>query len=377
MIGTIMKRGVLAAAMLGVVTGTALAAKEVKVSIGVGAKHPTVSHGWEPYVKAVEEATGGSLKFRLFLSGSLLPLKATMTGVRDGVADVGLMVLHYYPAELPHSNLIGDLALLGTDNAVMAGATTEFNLFQCSECLSEFAAQRQVYLGAYASTPFRVISKGKITTLDDLKGKKVRISGAAWTRWLANFNAVPVPMPADEMFEGLSQGVINGAIQSPGALRSYSLWDVADSITMIPLGTAHSVSLMGFSQAFWRNLTLAERTALIDKAALNITGTVMQYEKLDQDVLKVAGEHGVTIHEASPELTAASMAFAEKDLATVAKESEENYKIENARAKIDAFVALVRKWEKLAVPVRNDPAKLEALYKREIFDKLDRKTFGM
>lgn len=377
MIGAIVKRGLLAAAMMGVVAGTALAAKEVKVSVGVGGKHPTVSHGWEPYVKAVEEATGGSLKFRLFLAGSLLPLKATLTGVRDGVADVGLMVLHYYPAELPHAKLVGDLALLGTDNAAMAGATSEFNLLRCSECQSEFIGQRQVYLGGYASTPFRLISKGKISTLDELKGKKVRVSGAAWTRWLANFGAIPVPMPANEMFEGLSQGVINGAIQSPGALRSYSLWDVADSITMIPLGTAHSLSLMGYNQGFWRDLTVAERTVLIDKAALNITGTVGRYEELDQAVLKVAGEHGVTVHQPAAEMVAGSKEFAEKDLATVAKESEEKYKIKNARAKIDTYVALVRKWEKLVAPVRNDPAKLEALYKRELFDKLDPKTYGM
>ena len=372
-----LSRLALAGAISLMAAGTAEAAKEVRVTIGAPGTHPTVSHGWNPYVEAVEKATNGSLKFRLFLSGSLIPLKATLSGVRDGAADIGLAALLYYPGELPHAKLLADMALLGTDNTVMAGASSEFNLLHCADCQAEFAAQGFVYNGTYATPPFSLITKGKVTTIEDLKGMKIRVAGTAWTRWASHFGAVTVSLPANEMYEGMDRGVIDAAIQASSALRSFSLWDVAKGITLVPLGTSHSISLIGANREFWKGLTLAERTAMIDHASLAIAGTVVRYNALDEQVVAAASEHGVTVHRPSKELLAESRNFARADLASVARENEGGRGLTDVKAKIDRFVELVRKWEMLATPVRDDVAKLSALYKREIFDKLDPKTHGM
>jgi len=347
------------------------------VTIGVGPKHPVATHGWPTHVKAVEAETDGSLKYKLFVGGSLLKIKATLSGVRDGVADAGLYALTYWPAELPLGNLVGDLALLGEDPATMAGATVEFNMMHCSECLAEFQPHRMIYTGTYSTTPYRIISKGRINSLDDIKGKKLRTAGGAWVRWSQKVGAVSVSLPAPEMYEGINTGVIDGAIQTTAALKGYGLWDVAKDITLIPLGTYHSLSLFGYNTDVWKGFTDAERRAILNGAAEGIAATVGRYYEQDAEVLKEAAGKGVTVHQPGKDLAEATRAFAMGDVDVIVADAEEKRGIKNARAKADKMVELIAKWSKLTEPVRDDRAGFAALLKSEIYDKIDVKTYGM
>lgn len=365
-----------AISMLPLSTG-ANAAREIKVTIGNPARHPVVAQGWEPYARAVEAQTSGSLKFRIFPGGVLLSTKATLKGIQDGAADAGLYPLTYWPAELPIANLIADLALLGSDAPAMAGATSAFNLLRCHECLEEFAAQGMVYNGTYSTTPYRLITKTPITGVADLAGKKVRSAGAAWTRMMRHFGAVPVSVAGEEMYQAMSQGVLDVAVQPPTALKSFSLWDVATGVTMIPLGTYHSISPLGFSRKVWRELTKAERAALIGNAALMAANLVVEYEEQDEQALKEAVAKGTVANRPDPALVAAVQKFAIDDLRVVARDAEANYGIKDPRRFIEAFRAELARWNDLVAPIRDDREKLRALYQREIFDKLDAASHGL
>lgn len=365
-------------AMLGIAIAAGTAnARDVKVTIGTNAKHPVVANGWEPYVKAVERDTAGKLSFKLFLGGTLVSHRAAMNGVRDGVAEAGLMVLTYYPAEFPHANFIGDLALIGENVGVMAGAASEFYLLSCPECLREFEAQNIVFLGTYATSPFMLISKPKITTLDELKGRKIRVAGANWSRWSQNFGGTGVALAANEMFEAMSGNVIDAAIQAPSALTSYSLMDVAKNVTMLPLGTAHATAPNGFSRSFWKALDATERKSLIEQSAIMVAGPSIGYVQQDVAALKAAPAKGIAIHDPSPELLAASKAFAAKDMEIVVGEYGSKHGIADAAQKAARFKALVAKWEKLVAGAGEDQAALESLYRREIFQPIAQGRFGL
>lgn len=369
--------GVAAFAVALGIAGGAYAAKEVRVTIGVGPKHPVATDGWPTHVKSVEAETKGSVKYKLFVGGALLDIKATLNGVRDGVADAGLYAFTYWPAELPLGNLIGDFAMLGEDPQTMAAAATEFTLMHCPECLAEFNPYRMVYTGTYSTTPYRIISKGKVASLEDIKGKKLRTAGGAWVRWSQKVGAVSVSLPAPEMYEGISTGVIDGAIQTTAALQGYGLWDVAKDITLIPLGTYHALSLFGYNSGVWKDFTATERRAILNGAADGIAATVARYYEQDATVLKEATEKGVQVHQPGKDLAEATRAFALGDLDVIVAEAVEKRKITNARAIADKMIELMQKWEKLSAPVREDQAGYAALLKRELFDKIDVKTYGM
>jgi TRAP-type transport system periplasmic protein len=241
---------------IALVCGLAVAqadAAEYKAATFIGPKHPIAKGGWAPYFKEVEKQSGGSIKFRQFLAGSLLEAKALLGGVRDGVADAAQVVFTYHPAEFPHAQLVADFALYGGDAMVAAAAVTEFNLFHCAPCLAEFKRNGIVYTGAFSTTPYVLMSKVKIAALAELKGKKMRTPGSVWDRWATHVGGTPVNLPANEMFEGLSRGILDIAIQAPAALKSYNLADTAKYLTSLRLGTYHSVAMLAFNPRVGRN----------------------------------------------------------------------------------------------------------------------------
>ena len=132
----------LAAAVLGLsVAGFAASdasAKTLKAAIGL-ATSSAQYYAFEKFAEYVEK--NSDLKIKLF-SMSLLNLKETPPGVRDGIADMGFVLPPYYPAEYAENNLVSNLSMLSTTGtqvespgAAMAGATSEYTYFQCPECL--------------------------------------------------------------------------------------------------------------------------------------------------------------------------------------------------------------------------------------------------
>lgn len=351
-------------------------AETIRVSVGVPATHPAWV-GFDAFIKEVEAKPDVDLKFDSYVGGSLLSLKATLTGIRDGIADAGMYTLAYWPAEFPHGKMVADLALLGNSATAMAGAVAEFNLLQCPDCQREFKQQKMVYVAPYSTPPYYLISDGKITTVDDLKNKKIRVGGSVWARWAQAFGATPVSLPGVESYEAMSQGQIDATIASAAYLKSISMWEVADNITLINLGTFHSVAVVGFGADIWRDLSNEQRAALLDSAATAMTVATLKYIEDDEVALREAGDHGVSVNEPSEDLASASRAFVEKDLELIITEAEKQFRISNAREKVDTFISLLEKWDDLTSPLKNDREKLVSLYKEQIFDKLDPESYGL
>jgi len=355
--------------------GSADAAKELKASAGVGQKHPVVAGGYVPYVEGVERDSKGAITFRTFYGGQLLGLNASLNGLRDGIADLSFLVLSYWPAQLPHGKLVADLALLGTDASAMAGAANEF-IFGCAACTREFQGQGVVFHGTHSTTPYRLIGRGRISGLDDIKGKKLRSAGPAWNRWAESVGALPVSLPGDDTYEALNSGVINATIHPIANLRSMSLWDRADTLTMIPLGTYHASATFAYNTRVWSGFSPAERSILLKNAAMAVAGTTAMYVRQDVELVEEAKSKGINVVEPTADLLKATQAFALKDLAVVEAEATKAG-IADAKGKIAQFRALVEKWEKLAAGVQGDAAKLGDLLQKDVFSRVDAASYGL
>jgi len=356
--------------------GAQAQALELKLTTGSGPKSTFTTHGHQAFIDAVEKASSGQIKFRMFMGGTLLNYKATLNGLRDQVADVGFIVSAYFPAELKNANLVADLAMLGTSAPVMAAATTEFNLLQCGECGSELQAQGAVDLGTTSNPPYRIISREPVESLDDLKGMKLRAGAGLWNRFLTHFGATPISMAADEIYQAMSAGATDGTIHPPANMKSYAYWDVAKYVTLADLGTFHSMSFIAFSKRTWDKLTTAQRRLMLDNAATAHAGTAVAATAQDEEALAEAKTKGVTVIQPSPAMAKAFRDWAIADLKTVA-ELNEKKGVTNATAKIAKFNELYEKWSKIITPIEKDPVRIAAAMKREIFDKIDAATHGM
>nr|MCH9673767.1 C4-dicarboxylate ABC transporter substrate-binding protein [Gammaproteobacteria bacterium] len=96
--------------LIGGLTAGPVMAKTLKAAVGLGPKSQQV---WAYKAFADYIQANSDLKIKVF-SMSLLNLKETPPGIRDGVADIGFVLPPYFPAEYAESNLAANLTMLAT-----------------------------------------------------------------------------------------------------------------------------------------------------------------------------------------------------------------------------------------------------------------------
>lgn len=350
--------------------------KEIKLNSWLGPNHPINTGGYNPFIKAVEADTKGALKFRLFLSGSLLDSRGTLPGVRDGVVDGGFIVLSFHPAEFPHATTFTDLAMVGTDSLSAAAAVTETVLLHCAPCAADSKKQNMVFFGAYATTGYNIMSRTPVKSLDDLKGKKVRSFGGAIDRWLRELGAVAVNVDATAAYEGLSKNTLDAVMLPVADLGAYNLWDVAPNVTLLDVGSFKSNTTVGFNRDFWRDLTLEQRKIFMKNAPLMVLGPGLDYIKNDAKVIPEAKAKKVNLIPPTDAMKKQLAAFFEKDKQAI-NDAAVKRGVKDPNAIVSKYVELVAKYDKLFAGKQGDPEALYEIMRREVYSKLDPAKFGM
>lgn len=350
-------------------------ARDIKLAVGF--PQATAAYfGLEAFGKALKEKSGGELEVKMYPL-SLLNLPQMLNGVRDGVVDAGFVLPPLFPSDLPETHLGVDLAMLGSNPWAMAGAMTEY-VFSCKECVAEHLKNNQVYLGSSSTNSYMIVSTKKAVTLDEIKGKKLRSGAAPWARWAQNFGAVALTIPGNQVFEAVSGGTVDGAMVSAAELSNLRLIDVVKHITVgVPTGTYHGIDNNNFNLKTWRSLTEKQRRAVLDASAMSTAAVTWKYVVDGAKNMQDAQQKGIQVHQAPADVVAKSKAFIESDLSTIAQAAEKNSGIKGANDKIARFKTLLQKWEKLLPDANYELPALAEIYNREIYSKIDAKSYGM
>ncbi len=339
-------------------------------------RHSMVRGPYVDFAKRVAEETNGEVNFTVFSAGSLLPPAASLQGVRDGVAQVTYHAGTYTPSELPIANLIGDMAFYNTDPLVMAFASTEFGLTN-PEQLAEWKANGVVYGGGYSTSEYFMQCNTSIQTLEDIKGKRLRMAGGAWSRFAEYVQAVPVSIPSSEMYTGLDSGSLDCAVAAADALDSFSLKDVVTHMNTLAIGNYYAGFEWGYNAAFWQSLSPENRRVLFNQMAYYLGQHRVEFDKDVEAAVQSAKEGGMIVVEADDTLKNALDAFVAADEAVLIANAKERG-VTDPEAIIASFKALVDKWDVLLAKVdTKDVEALAALARSEIYDKIDEATYGV
>ena len=366
---------VLAAGAMTLATTPVLA--QYSANVFFSPTYPLTVGGYTEFAEAVEKATDGEIVFEVYAGGSLLEPAAGLSGVRDGIAQVGYHAGTYTPSELPLTNAIADLAFATPDPMAVAFASTEFNMMR-DDMQQEWATNGVVYGGGYSTPPYNLICSDVVETLDDLDGKRVRVPGGAWDRFAEHVGMRGVNVPSSEMYTGLDRGTLDCAVNDPGALETFSLWDVAGSINTAPLGLYFSGVTWGYNQDFWRGLSDEHRRILLDEKARHIVRVQVHYRDGAEATLAEAEDRGVRVIDPSPDLQAALDEFNENDVNEIRRLATERFGVEDPDSLINDFNATVERWSELLEDVdRDDEDALIELVREEIYDRIDESSYGL
>jgi TRAP-type C4-dicarboxylate transport system substrate-binding protein len=218
-------RAGLAASLLAIVgwSSPALAQQiKLRVADSFPAGHYISEVATKYWMSEVTRATNNAVAFEYFPAEQLGKAKDLLALTASGVVDIGYVAPSYISDKLP---LSGVAELPGGFPTACAGSAAYWKLAKDGGVLAakEFAPNGVRLLFAFVLPPYQLyLSKAKFENLKSLDGLKIRPTSGA-VELLRKLNAVPVQIPAPEVYESLSRGTIDGVLFPIASIFSYNL----------------------------------------------------------------------------------------------------------------------------------------------------------
>ena len=176
----------------------------------------------KPWADAVMADSGGRIKVEMYPSMGLGGKPPELVNqIRDGVVDVTFTLPSYTPGRFPASEVF-ELPFINADAVTMAKALQEFYAENLRD--GEYRDFHMLAMSGSAGNAFH--STRPIRGLQDLKGMKVRTSGAAGVFFLESVDAIPVAMGITELSSALSRGVVEAALLPFEILPAFKLHEL-------------------------------------------------------------------------------------------------------------------------------------------------------
>ncbi len=366
-------KAILSVALLTVAVA-GVSAKELRMASGLPPLHPAHDPLYTDFQKLLPELSDGALSGRLF-GTEITTLGNMRASILSGMVEVGLFLPSYFPADLPNFNLVGDLSMLGHQNPQVTAAAMSEYIVTCADCQDEFKKLGVVYTNSHAN-PYSLLTTKPVTKTEDMNGLRLRTATPQHARWVEAMGGKAVTMTTGEAFEALSQRVVDGTVTSISDVIAFNLGEVTSHITLLDVGTFHSLANHSVRNSVWNSLSVANREALLKASIIANVRTTARWLEMVEKGKKVALDSGLEILEPSDELLAAMNEFKEADFVSSAASSEQRFGITGAEDKIARFQALVEKWEGLIADTDGSEEAIVALYESEILEKVDLASYG-
>ena len=225
-----------------------------------------------PWGGAVEGATSGRFKLEGFHGGSLCTTPELPDCLGNQVADGGMTLKAFFPDRFPLHQFSGV-----TDPAIGPRLTGEQEAKVGRILYDEFPDLREELEDQNIFNMFQIASFGlhfnttkPIRTLDDLDGMRIRTFGSFMPDTIEAAGAVATSLPAGEVFDALSRGLVEGALTNPLTYRDQGFYDAGATYVTLLGDLQQGVSLpmsagiaLDVSLDWWNSMDNAAQCACL------------------------------------------------------------------------------------------------------------------
>ncbi|KHF40162.1 TRAP transporter substrate-binding protein [Halalkalibacter okhensis] len=193
-------------------------------------EHVQDSMAMRPFAEEVAEATEGRINFQLYPGGALGSPAETYDNIVTGIMDSGWGLQGYNAGKFEvHSVML--LPFLADGDGEKLSVIAQKLYDQFPEIQAEYDDAKLLW--AHAADPYAIVTAGKqVTSLEDLRGLRLRTPSVEGGKMIESWGATPVSMPAPEIYDSMQRGVIDGGILPVAALADFNLFDVVDYVTI-------------------------------------------------------------------------------------------------------------------------------------------------
>ncbi len=238
-------------------------AKDAKIRLGhVGAPVSPQQTIADIFSDKVKEYSDGTVSVQTFNSSTLGNERQLQDGVRSGTIDMTIAGTFSY--FVPWAGALEASMLYSS----LDHFTNFFSSEEGAELMEEFESEANVktlFVVPHGGFRYITMNEVEIKAPADLQGIKIRNPNVPSFNIMADaVGAIPTPIDFSELYVALQRGVVQGQHNPVGNIVGARLYEVQDSLSMIPWGISpHMVSM---SKAVWNKLDDAQKEAVIRAA---------------------------------------------------------------------------------------------------------------
>lgn len=213
--------------------------------------------------ESLREKSNNKIRMQYFRGGELVSSDQFVEAVGRGTIDIAYGVGSYWPGQVEIGNI--EAGLPGAWTSV----TEAREVFEkLDPIISEAYEEKGVVLiGRGYGSDYELLTKQPVKSLEDLKSMKIRSTGQM-ARLLKEFDVPTVFLPAEELYVGLSTGVIDGVLYGgPLEYEQLKLNEVAKHYTALNLLNPGWIETIIINKKVWDKMSDNQRTLV--KEAVN------------------------------------------------------------------------------------------------------------
>jgi len=212
-----------------------------------------------PFFEDIARVTEGRVRVEP-TTASLAPPPRQMEAVQNGVVDIAFGGQSLTPGLFPLADIVA-LPFIGDSAEAISVAfwRTHHKLFADTE------QYKGVHLLALLGVaPYQVYSIGKkIETIDDFSGMKLRATGAIAPKAAEAIGAVPVPIDITAMYDALSKGILDGALNNDDQMRVFGVVEFVKHRLAVPGGILGSPLYVIINEGKWNQISPKDQEAIM------------------------------------------------------------------------------------------------------------------
>lgn len=285
----------LGAAALAIST-SAGAQTTLNVSTWLPPTHVQNSVVWPTWAKWVEEATDGRVKVNIEYTSSNPTQLFQM--VEDGVTDAAFSFHGFVPGRFDLQEIV-ELPGLGVN--AEAASVAHWRTYQ-KHMTKSGEHEGLELLALFAHGQGVMQTSFPVKSLDDLKGKKIRIGGGVQAEIGKRLGITPVAAPGNKVYELMQTGVVDGVFMPMTEQKAQRLVEVAPNITILPTGMYMGSFVMFINPEFLDSLSKEDAAAIRSVSGEKLSKMAgKSWDTADIEALAFAKENGATVNELTAE----------------------------------------------------------------------------
>jgi TRAP-type transport system periplasmic protein len=227
--------------IVGALSVTPAVAQEIKLKLShfVPPSHNHHVAVLVPWVEEVRKRTNGRVEITIFPGATLCKPPQQFECARDGIADIAFAVTGWTPGRFPRSSVI-ELPFM--QRTAATGSQMLADLWD-KHLKQEYDDVQLLYMNVHPAGHIHTHSK-PVRTLDDFRGLKIRTPTATVGDLLEMLGAAKVGMPVTQIYESMSNKVIDGFVVPYEVFPPLKFYEVSRYHTEVGMYTTAFATMM-------------------------------------------------------------------------------------------------------------------------------------